>query len=64
MPRGGWVGYAAARAAEGDRGECDPFSAGTGTWHDYVAGANQALQDIALGLRPQMPLVSMGADCD
>jgi hypothetical protein len=53
MPRNEWAGYAAARAEEGDNGECDPFTAGTGNRHDYVAGANVALQDIALGYEPR-----------
>jgi len=64
MPRSEWVGYAAARVSEGDDGECDPYTVGTGDWHDYGAGANQALQDIASGYKPRMHLVRMDPDCD
>jgi hypothetical protein len=64
MPRNEWDGYAAARAGEGDNGDCDPYTEGTGTWHDYVAGQEQALQDIALGHRPRMALVGTGVECD
>jgi hypothetical protein len=64
MPRSEWVGYAAARVSESDDGECDAYSAGTGDWPDYGAGANQALQDIASGYKPRMHLVRIDPDCD
>ena len=37
---------------------------GTGNWSDYGAGANQALQDIASGHEPRMPLDATDPDCD
>jgi len=64
MPRSEWKDYADDRAREGDNGDCDEFHIGTGDWHDYAAGRNQALQDIAAGRGPRIFVASGDPDCD
>jgi hypothetical protein len=67
MPTSEWVDFAEQRVRdsidEANR-ECDPYSAGTGDWSDYGAGANQALQDIASEHEPRMHLDGTDPDCD
>ena len=64
MPRREWNAHLLSVAGEGDDGECDPFKMGTGDWHDYGAGGQPALQDMAAGLEPRIPLTRGDPDCD